>query len=378
MPRVSSVARASSTSEPARETPRAAQPSVERLRPVWMLLLRWSRLLHDGIRPRSSSKPRPRALPFADGSFDAAVGNIVIQHIGEPERAALELVRVLVSGGRVALSTWDAPERSPFFATILGAVADADVPPPAGIPAGPSFFQFADDVVFAALLRDAGFTEVQVDAISFEVPLGSAEDLVAGLVEGTVRTGALLRAADEAQGALIRESLEVRLEPWRRGASYAVPASVKIASGTKPVSAFASTTIGSSTGPRRRSASRASRARRRRWPSSCARRSSTWGCRCSGSRWRTAAPTCWERGRRGRRAEPHVQRAPGHVVLGTRAVARTRAGLPAECVRRGRAPVRPRDLEHERRARVLRGGASRVGRCRRAAPRRRDDRGRLG
>jgi SAM-dependent methyltransferase len=173
-------------------------------------------------------------LPFADGSFDAAVGNIVIQHIGEPERAALELARVLVSGGRVALSTWDAPERSPFFATILGAVADADVPPPTSIPAGPSFFQFADGVVFAALLQDAGFADVHIDAISFEVPLRSAEDLIAGLVEGTVRTGALLRAANEAQGALIRESLEVRLEPWRRGASYAVPASVKIASGRKP------------------------------------------------------------------------------------------------------------------------------------------------
>ena len=172
-------------------------------------------------------------LPFAEGSFEAAVGNIVIQHIGEPERAALELARVLASGGRIALSTWDAPERSPLFATILGAVADADVPPPT-VPSGPSFFQFADDVVFAALLRDAGFTEVHIDAISFEVPLGSAEDLVAGLVEGTVHTGALLRAADEAQGALIRESLEVRLEPWRRGASYAVPASVKIATGLKP------------------------------------------------------------------------------------------------------------------------------------------------
>jgi SAM-dependent methyltransferase len=173
-------------------------------------------------------------LPFADGSFDVAVGNIAIQHIGEPARAALELARVLVSGGRVGLSTWDAPERSPFFAAILGAVHDADVPPPTGIPAGPSFFQFADDVVFAALLRDAGFTEVQVDAMSLELPLRSAEDLIAGLVEGTVRTGALLRAASEAQSALIRESLEVRLEPWRRGSSFVVPASIKIARGRKP------------------------------------------------------------------------------------------------------------------------------------------------
>ena len=38
-------------------------------------------------------------------------------------------------------------------------------------------------------------------------------------------------------------------------------------------------------------------------------------------------------GRRGRRQEPHVQRPHGHVVLGTRAVARARAGLPARGVR---------------------------------------------
>lgn len=42
-------------------------------------------------------------LPFADGSFDAAVGNHLIQHIAEPERAARELARVLAPGGRVTL-----------------------------------------------------------------------------------------------------------------------------------------------------------------------------------------------------------------------------------------------------------------------------------
>jgi ubiquinone/menaquinone biosynthesis C-methylase UbiE len=37
-------------------------------------------------------------LPFADESFDAAVGNVVILHVGEPERAAQELIRVLIPG----------------------------------------------------------------------------------------------------------------------------------------------------------------------------------------------------------------------------------------------------------------------------------------
>ena len=56
----------------------------------------------------------------------------------------------------------------------------------------------------------------------------------------------------------------------------------------------------------------------------------------------------------------HVQRAHGHVVLGPGAVARARARLPAERVRRGRTAVRARDLEHEGRARLLRRGVARA------------------
>jgi SAM-dependent methyltransferase len=171
-------------------------------------------------------------LPFPDTSFDAAVGNIVIQHVGEPERAARELARVLVPGGRVALSTWDVPERSPFFAALLGAVADAEVPAPSGIPPGPSFFQFADEAAFAALLLGAGFVDVAVDTVSLDFAVRSADELITALAEGTVRTGALLRAADVAQRRRVRESLEARLAPWRRDDGYAVPASIRIASGS--------------------------------------------------------------------------------------------------------------------------------------------------
>ena len=173
-------------------------------------------------------------LPFADESFDAAVGNIVIQHVGEPERAAGELARVLVQGGRVALSTWDAPERSPFFAALLGAIADAQVPPPSDVPPGPSFFQFADEAAFQSLLRSAGFDEVSVGTTSVEFPLDSTHDLIVALADGTVRTGALLRVADDAQRRAIGESLDARLEEWRRGDRYLVPAPVTIASGRKP------------------------------------------------------------------------------------------------------------------------------------------------
>lgn len=175
-----------------------------------------------------------KALPFTHESFDAAVGNIVIQHVGEPADAVRELRRVLVPGGRIALSTWDSPERSPFFAVLLGAIEEAGVPPPDEMPAGPSFFQFADDTPFRTLLADAGFVDVEVDSISVEFPIRSADEVMAALAEGTVRTGALVRAADNAQRERAREALENRLEPWRRGEEFVVPAAIKIARGRKP------------------------------------------------------------------------------------------------------------------------------------------------
>jgi SAM-dependent methyltransferase len=173
-------------------------------------------------------------LPFDVDSFDAAVGNIVIQHIGAPDSAARELARVLRPQGRVALSTWDAPERSPFFGALLGAVADAEIPPPSEVPPGPSFFQFADESAFRALLTEAGFVEVAVDTITVGFRLRSADEVITALADGTVRTGALVRAADDASRERVLESLDARLEPWRHDDWYVVPASVKIATGATP------------------------------------------------------------------------------------------------------------------------------------------------
>jgi hypothetical protein len=75
---------------------------------------------------------------------------------------------------------------------------------------------------------------VSVGTITVEFPLDSADDLITALADGTVRTGALLRAADATKRHVIRESLEARLDKWRRGDGYVVPAPVKLASGRKP------------------------------------------------------------------------------------------------------------------------------------------------
>jgi hypothetical protein len=72
---------------------------------------------------------------------------------GHVAAAAAELARVLESGGRLALSVWDAPERARFIGLVRDAVARAGGAPSAGPPAGPDAFRFADDAQLRALLE---------------------------------------------------------------------------------------------------------------------------------------------------------------------------------------------------------------------------------
>lgn len=48
-------------------------------------------------------------LPYAESSFDAAVGNFVLNHVGRPREALTELRRITRPGGRVAVTIWRSP-----------------------------------------------------------------------------------------------------------------------------------------------------------------------------------------------------------------------------------------------------------------------------
>jgi SAM-dependent methyltransferase len=44
-------------------------------------------------------------LPFADGSFDLLTCNVVMEHLGEPQKALIEVARVLAPGGAFVINT---------------------------------------------------------------------------------------------------------------------------------------------------------------------------------------------------------------------------------------------------------------------------------
>ena len=173
------------------------------------------------------------SLPFPDGSFDAVVGNFILLHLGRPERAVEELVRVLAPGGRLALTVWDVPERARLLGVLVDAVAAAGASVPEDVPPGPPIFRFAEDREFDRLLRSQGLDRIQVRTVAFSYSSASADDLWRGLLGGTVRTSALIFSQTDDIQRDIRAAFDRIVKPYRVGDRLEIPVSVKLASGEK-------------------------------------------------------------------------------------------------------------------------------------------------
>jgi SAM-dependent methyltransferase len=98
-------------------------------------------------------------LPFEDGTFDAAVANFVINHVGDPIAALRGIRRVVRAGGVVAVTIWPSPTPVP-----QGLAAEAIVAAgvePVGVARLAAEHEFVRDVDgFAALLSAADLREV--------------------------------------------------------------------------------------------------------------------------------------------------------------------------------------------------------------------------
>jgi ubiquinone/menaquinone biosynthesis C-methylase UbiE len=187
--------------------------------------------LHPGLDFRRADV---HELPFEEGSFDAVVGNFAILHLGRPEQATADFVRVLRPGGRLALTTWDRPERARLLGLFLDAVAETGVSGPADLPAGPDLFRFADEAEFERLLRDSGLEHPAVTTISFTHRLASADELWEGFLRGSLRAATLIVHQPEGTQLRIREAFDRLVRDYESEDGLELPISVKLASGMRP------------------------------------------------------------------------------------------------------------------------------------------------
>ena len=174
-----------------------------------------------------------QALDFEDGSFDAVVCGFGVVHLPEPAKAFSEFQRVARKGGRVAVSTWEAPKPSNGFGLLYGAIrthGNLDVP----LPHGPDFFQFSHADKMKAALAESGLSNVEVIEVDQTWEFENEDGLLTGILGGAVRARALLQAQSDEAFQAIRAAVRSGMNQFKaKERQFQVPMPAIIGAGQK-------------------------------------------------------------------------------------------------------------------------------------------------
>ena len=115
-------------------------------------------------------------LPFADASFDVAVGRMSAMFFTEVAAALREILRVVKPGGSVSFLVWADKAMNPFF-NVLAEILDRFVPAEPQAEDAPEAFRFSPPGKLRELLTAAGATSVTERALDFsiEAPITSEQ-----------------------------------------------------------------------------------------------------------------------------------------------------------------------------------------------------------
>jgi ubiquinone/menaquinone biosynthesis C-methylase UbiE len=114
-------------------------------------------------------------LELEPASFDAAICRWGYMLMGDPDEALRRTRLALRDGGRLALATWDRPDRNLWMAApVIALVTQGAMPPPN--PADPSPFALPDPDDLERRLRSAGFSSVQTDRVEFPQKYASFDE----------------------------------------------------------------------------------------------------------------------------------------------------------------------------------------------------------
>ncbi len=144
-------------------------------------------------------------LELGPGEFDAAVCRWGYMLMADPDEAMRRTRSALRDGGRLALATWDRPDRNLWLAApVLAAVGQGAMPPPN--PADPSPFALPDPTDLERRLRSAGFNEVRAERVEFRQTYASFDEYWAEMMDMAAPIADAVAALSPTDGEAVRAS----------------------------------------------------------------------------------------------------------------------------------------------------------------------------
>jgi SAM-dependent methyltransferase len=167
------------------------------------------------------------ALPFEDDSFDAALAQLVVNFMSDPDAGVAEMRRVTRPGGVVAACVWDYPGEMTLLRTFWDAAAELD---PDGVEAldERTRMPFGRRGELADLWRRVGLEEVEDGELVVSAEYESFDDLWDPFTKGVAPAGGYTASLDPGQQDTLKAEYRRRLSvpddsfTLRAGAWYAV------------------------------------------------------------------------------------------------------------------------------------------------------------
>jgi ubiquinone/menaquinone biosynthesis C-methylase UbiE len=195
-----------------------------------LLELADQRARSKGLANFSTQQADAHKLPFADKSFDLAACRFGVMFFADAKRALMELRRVLRPDARACFAAWG-PIEQPYWQTTMkivhrhcgGTMLE---------PGGADPFRFSSTGSLTAVLRAAGFHEVEesVRTLPWTWP-GDAEEVFDYICSLTAPFRAMLERVTEERWPAIRAEAKAAIERYRVGSEVRFGAELIFASG---------------------------------------------------------------------------------------------------------------------------------------------------
>jgi SAM-dependent methyltransferase len=150
------------------------------------------------------------SLPFADGAFDAALSQLVVNFMRDPEAGAREQARVTRPGGVVAACVWDYSGEMRLLRAFWDAALEVDPEGAAAADEG-AIMPWCREGDLAELWRTAGLREIRSGTLVVSAAYTDFDDLWAPLPAGIGPAGAYCASLDDDRRAGLHDAFRRRL-----------------------------------------------------------------------------------------------------------------------------------------------------------------------